>query len=379
MSPYLLVAADFVKTGGMDIANHELARYLAEHGAEVHLVAHRVDPDLSRIPNVVFHRIPKPADSHLLGEPLIDRAGRRIARQLAPRKGRVLVNGSNCRWRAANWVHYVHAAYRPNPQGSILQRLKWRVSHRVFLNRERSAIRCARLVIANSNATRRDLIELVGVAPERIHTVYCGIDADKFRPPSPVGRLNARAELNLPPESPVACFVGALGDRRKGFDTLFSAWVELCAEPSWDVTLVVVGAGAELNNWKARVAHRGMDNRVRFLGFRSDVPRVLSACDVLIAPTRYEPYGLGVREALCAGLPAFVSACSGIAETYPQSLHGLLLSDPSDARDLAKRLREWRLGLNKYRDLITEFSREFRYHTWRKMAEQIVDLMERAA
>jgi glycosyltransferase involved in cell wall biosynthesis len=372
------VAADFVKTGGMDVANHELARYLAEQGKEVHLVAHHVDPDLAKHPNVAFHRVRKPANSYMLGEQLIDQVGRWIAQELAIRKGRVLVNGGNCRWGDSNWVHYVHAAYRPNPHG-ILRRLKWGVSHRVFLRHERAAIQGARLVIANSNATRSDLIDLLGVAPGRVHTVYYGIDADKFRPATPSDRLSARTALDLSAESPLACFVGALGDRRKGFDTLFSAWVRLCALPSWDATLVVVGTGAELQEWKSRAAHRGISDRIRFLGFRSDVARVLSGCDVLVAPTRYEAYGLGVREALCAGLPAFVSSRSGVAETYPRSLNALLLTDPDDASDLARRLSTWRSEIDYYRNLMADLSREFRVHTWEHMAAQIVDLMERAA
>jgi glycosyltransferase involved in cell wall biosynthesis len=378
MKPHLLVAADFIKTGGMDVANHAVARYLAEQGGDVHLVAHSADSDLTGFPNVVFHRVLRPAGSYLLGEPLIDRTGRRLARELAWRNVRVLANGGNCRWGDANWVHYVHAAYRPQPHGSILRRTKWSLSHRSFLRHERRAIPRARVVIANSNATRRHLIELVGVPAERIHTVYYGIEPDQFRPATRDERRDARAALNLPAASPVVCFVGGLGDRRKGFDTVFSAWAALCGQPTWDATLVVVGVGAELPEWKARAADGGIGNRIRFLGFRSDVPRVLSACDALVAPTRYEAYGLGVREALCAGLPAFVSASAGIAETYPPALQSLLLPDPDDAADLASRLASWLPGIDRHRDLVSEFSREFRGHTWRHMAAQIVDLMETA-
>ncbi len=76
MKPYLLVAGDFVKTGGMDAANHALASYLADTGNRVHLVATRVAQDLAVRSNVTFHRVPKPADSYILAEPLLDRAGR---------------------------------------------------------------------------------------------------------------------------------------------------------------------------------------------------------------------------------------------------------------------------------------------------------------
>jgi hypothetical protein len=66
MKPYLLVTGDFVRTGGMDRANFALADYLARQGGEVHLVAHRVDPQLLSYSNVQFHRVPKIANSYFL-------------------------------------------------------------------------------------------------------------------------------------------------------------------------------------------------------------------------------------------------------------------------------------------------------------------------
>ena len=60
----------------MDRANHALAAYLAARGDEVHLVAHRVSDDLAARPGVTAHLVPRPLGSHLLGQPLLARAGR---------------------------------------------------------------------------------------------------------------------------------------------------------------------------------------------------------------------------------------------------------------------------------------------------------------
>jgi len=378
MRSRLLVAADFVKTGGMDVANYALALHLAESGDRVHLVAHSADPELASHSNVVFHRIPKPAGSYLLGEPLLDRAGRRLAAQIASDNGHVLVNGGNCSWGDVNWVHYVHAAYRPAPRGNTLVRAKWQLSHTVFLRHERSAIARARVVIANSNITRTDLVERLAVDPSRIHTVYYGIDAGQFRPAAGSERVNARSGIGVPVNTPLVAFVGALGDRRKGFDTVFRAWQQLAARPGWDGVLLVVGAGAELPEWKRQAEFCGLQKSILFLGFRSDVPSLLRACDALVAPTRYEAYGLGVREALCCGIPAFVTRSAGVAETYPAALQDLLLPDPGDAADLAARLLRWRSELDGYRKLVAGFSKELREHTWARMSRQITDLMDHA-
>src|SRR5262249_56896294 len=97
---------------------------------------------------------------------------------------------------------------------------------------------------------------------------------------------------------------------------------------AWDAVWLVGGTGSELPAWRRRVADEGLADRVRFLGFRRDVPDMLRAVDALVAPTRYEAYGLGVHEALCCGLPAFVTATAGVAQRFPPELADLLLPQP---------------------------------------------------
>ena len=79
------------------------------------------------------------------------------------------------------------------------------------------------------------------------------------------------------------------------------------------------------------MAEMRMENDVCVLGFTKDISTVLAAADVLVSPTRFEPYGQGVHEAICCGLPVFVSRCAGIAERFPAELGDLLLENPPDA------------------------------------------------
>ena len=373
---YLIVAWDFVRTGGMDMANYALATYLADQGREVWLLAASASPDLTSRPNVVFHRLPKLAGSYFVSSPLLDFAGRNLAARVARCGGRVLVNGGNCRWGDINWVHYVHAAYEPRVEGSALRQLKWRLAHRRYLQDERASVRKARIVIANSETTKRDLIEHLGIPSDRIHTVYLGIDPEQFRPPSEQAKAALRAGFGWPVDRPVVVFVGGLGDRRKGFDTLFTAWQRLCSHPAWDCDLMVVGRGPELKDWTRRAAPLGA--RIRFLGFRKDVPQILAAADTLVAPTRYESYGLSVQEALCCGLPAFVSRAAGVAERYPGNLQDLLISNPDDADELAAKLTAWRECRQAYRTAVSGLSGSLRSYTWRVMSERMMNLMEGA-
>jgi glycosyltransferase involved in cell wall biosynthesis len=358
----------------MDRANYALALHLADREVETHIVAHRVDATLSSRPNVVFHRVPKLMGSYTVSGPLLDFAGRRRASAVSRRAGRVLVNGGNCRWGDINWVHYVHAAFQPETSGSFARRIKMRTSHAMFVAQEKAALSRARVIFTNSNRTRRDVIEKAGIRDENIHTVYYGTDPDEFRPPTEGERAGLRVELGIPADRCLAVFVGALGDRRKGFDTLFDTWKILCDDPEWDADLVVVGRGAELPLWAKLAAQSGIERRIHFLGFRTDVPAILRACDVMVAPARYEAYGLAVQEALCSGLPALVAADAGVAERYSKGLADLLLADSLDERELAERLRRWRAHRAYFAAEVEKLSREIGAHTWERMAQEILEI-----
>jgi glycosyltransferase involved in cell wall biosynthesis len=230
------------------------------------------------------------------------------------------------------------------------------------------------LVVANSDQTRSALIERLDLPSDRVHTVYYGVDPERFRPATEAERAEARARLGWNDDRPTVAFVGALGDQRKGFDTLLDAWRRLSADPGWDARLVIVGAGTTLDHWRREA--EGMRGSVEFLGFRSDVPDVLRGCDALVSPTRYEAYGLNVHEALCCGLPALVSRSAGVAERYPAELEDLLIPDPDDASDLAARLARWRARAGRDAVAVATLAERLRTYTWDHMAEQFVALVE---
>jgi glycosyltransferase involved in cell wall biosynthesis len=368
MTRWALVAGDFALNGGMDRANYALAAFLARTGDPVELVTHRAAIELTALSGVAIHLVRRPLGSHFLGSWWLSRAGTRRGRSTGTC---VVVNGGNCPIPAANWMHYVHAAYRPELSASRFQRWKMQLTRTVDLRAERAAARAAQVVICNSNRTRRDVIEHFGVAPDRAATVYYGCDGALFRPAGRAERESLRARLGWPAERPVVLFVGALGDRRKGFDTLLRAWHLLCREPEWDALLVVVGHGVELPLWEQRAADAGLGGRIRFLGFRTDVPELARAADALAHPARYEAYGLGVHEALCCGLPAIVSASAGVAERYPADLADLLLIDPDSANELADRLRHWRANREAFALRVRPLADALRARSWDDMAREI--------
>ena len=379
MKPWLVVAGDFTPLGGMDVANLALARHLARRGDEVHVVAHRVWKDLAQLPGVVVHHVWRPLGRHLLGSPLLARKGQRVWNSLRSRGARAVVNGGNCALADVNWVHYLHAAFAPSAGSSPARRVKQAFTHERDMAAERRALRDARVVICNSERTRRHVVERHGLDDSRVHVVYYGTDADQLTLVDGAARRAARENLGWPLDRPVVGFVGALGDRRKAFDTVFAAWTALCRTRDWDADLAVVGSGAELPRWRGRAEASGLGDRIRFLGFRDDVPFILSALDGFVHPARYEAYGLSVHEAVCRGIPAIVSGSSGVAERYPTALQHLLVANPDDPGELAERLRYWRANHDRLAEAVLPLSAALRSRTWDVMASEIVHTVEQAA
>lgn len=375
--PWLIAAGGFHARGGMDKANAALASYLLERGHDVHLVAHEIDPALAGHARAHTHVVARPRGSVLLGEQLLSRAAVRAARALREQSpgARVVANGGNFVSDDLNWVHAVHAAWPPKDEGAPAWfRVKNRFWHGLACRRERRALRCARLVVANSERTRRDLISLVGVEPERVQTVYLGGDVG---PASADERVRARRWLGVEENRPVVIFAGALGhDRNKGFDTLWCAWRELAAGGGWDALLIVAGGGRGLDGWRARVEGAGLAEGVRFLDFTERLSEVLAAGDLLVSPARYEAYGLNVHEAVCRGVPALVSRGAGVAERYPASLSEMLLPDPEDAADLAARLRAWRGSVAGWREAFAPLAARLSRRGWADVAADFVALAE---
>lgn len=373
MTSVAIVTGDFVPTGGMDRANYALASFLARSECSVELVAHRAASELLALPNTRLHRVAKPCDAYTFGQWLLAHHGRQIGQTVAKGGGRVIVNGGNCRYGDINWVHYVHAAYRPESAASWPRRLKQRLEYPLHLRNERVALRSARLVVCNSRRTQTDVVERVGIPRERTCVVYYGNDPKEFYPAEDAARQALRSRLELPAAAPLVVFIGALGDRRKGFDVLHAAWETLCRDADWDGVLLVVGVGAELDAWRRRSLAAGMGERIHYLGFRKDVADILRAADLLVAPTRYEAYGLGVHEALCCGLPAVVSASAGVAERYPKELRDLLLTDPNDVEALANVIRHWRADKDGFKQRIVPFSLELSNYTWDDMSREFLN------
>lgn len=157
----------------------------------------------------------------------------------------------------------------------------------------------------------------------------------------PADREGVRRELGLPPTAQLAVVVGRLM-RRKGLHTFIRALAQVA--PAWPSLYgLLVGEADPLESdlpaaLQALAQALGVADRVRFTGYRADVPRLLLAADVLcFVPSDPEPFGRTVIEGMAAGLPVIVAANGALPELIGHGEAGLTVP-PDDANALAAAL-----------------------------------------
>ena len=118
---------------------------------------------------------------------------------------------------------------------------------------------------------------------------------------------------------------------RDGADVLVDAAPAILArEPR--ARFLVVGEGAERRALERRCRELGLEDVVRWAGYRTDVRELLPACDVFVLPTREDAFPTAVLEAMAAGLPVVASRVGGIPEMVEGSVTGVLVPTGSPAR-----------------------------------------------
>jgi glycosyltransferase involved in cell wall biosynthesis len=200
-------------------------------------------------------------------------------------------------------------------------------------------------VICNSRFTSEALPNLYRKVPTAI--VYCPV-ATSPAAYTPTDRETVRAEFGAAVNATVVIQVGRL-EALKGHRVCLEALARLADLPGW-VCWQVGGAQRPhevryLEALKSTVARLGITNRVRFVGQRSDVPRLLSAADIYCQPnTAPDSFGITFVEALLARLPVVTTALGGAVEIVDDSC-GILVP-PGDPTVLAASLRRLILDSN---------------------------------
>lgn len=192
-----------------------------------------------------------------------------------------------------------------------------------------------RRVIAISEEIRRVLLS-EGVPPGRVVTVRSAVD-----PSAVIRHCGDREafleEMGLPTEARVAGMAAQL-IRRKGHHVLLEA-VPAVLDSVPQARFLLFGRGPLEDELRAEIAQRGLDEVVRLVGFRQDLPRLLPCLDLLVHPAFKEGLGVALLEAGAAGIPVVGARAGGIPEVVVDGRTGRLVP-PGDSQALASALIE---------------------------------------
>ncbi len=208
---------------------------------------------------------------------------------------------------------YMERVYR-NPR--LLRALSPR--HRAILSIEEAVLRDeAQLIQCNARWVVAELRRRYGVAPERLVTIYNGVDTQRFHPRQRLAHGDRiRCELGV--SGPLALFVGT-GFARKGLDL----GIRGLAASGMNADLAVAGAG-DPAPFRRLAEELGVSERVHFLGPRSDVEALYAAANLFVLPTRYDAFSNACLEAMASGLPVATTTTNGASELIEAGTNGLL-------------------------------------------------------
>jgi glycosyltransferase involved in cell wall biosynthesis len=222
-------------------------------------------------------------------------------------------------------------------------------------------------VLTVSATSRRDIVEQMGVAPERVAVVPIGADADLFRPPPRgyIGRVPGRVMTTTSADVPM-----------KGLGHLMEAVAKLRAEQP-EAHLFVVGKPRPDGPAASAVERLGLEGAVTFIPRVSDeeLVRLYSQATVVAVPSLYEGFSLPAIEAMSCEVPVVATSGGALPEVLGRDGEAALFVPPGDPGALAQALATVLSAPQSFRRRLGRAGRQrvLGHYTWRRCAERTVE------
>ena len=181
-----------------------------------------------------------------------------------------------------------------------------------------------------SDALEKSLTVGRGIAAWRVVRIYNGIEVEKYCPG--IAETDLRSQWGIDPAAPL---IGAIGRMvwQKGFQYLVEAAAQILRHTP-RARFVLVGEGPLRQDLKGLARKLKIDNGITFTGFRSDIRSILSAVDIVAAPSLLEGFPMATLEAMAMAKPVVATQIQGITEQISDGKEGILVP-PKDAGALA--------------------------------------------
>jgi len=210
--------------------------------------------------------------------------------------------------------------------------------HLALLRIEKKVFSDTKLIIANSNMVRSQIINHYNIPDKKIKVIYNGVDLKRFASMNAeTYRAMVRKELLSDENTGIILFVGS-GFERKGLEMLLRAISLIKTE---NIRLIVIGKG-NIKKFQSIAKKYGILDRVSFRGIQKEIEKFYAAADIFVLPTIYDPFSNATLEAMASGLPVITTRNNGASELIQNGKEGFVLENPLDFNLLAEEIK---LGL----------------------------------
>lgn len=176
-------------------------------------------------------------------------------------------------------------------------------------------------VVVVSEHLRSYLVQEVGIPSSKVVVISPGVETDFYQPA--FNGEEIRQELAIPAEVPVIGMIAFLR-REKGQSVLIEAAPTILSRFP-NVYFLLVGSGGDERRLRGLAREKGIERHVIFTGYRTDIPRLLTAIDLFVAPSFSEALGISILEAMSMEKPVIASNVGGIPEVISNEKNGLLI------------------------------------------------------
>jgi glycosyltransferase involved in cell wall biosynthesis len=240
--------------------------------------------------------------------------------------------------------------------------------------------RTATRVLADSEATRHDLVRHYGTDPDKVHVVYPGRNEELAPITDPEILAGVRGRYGL--RQDYFLYVGTL-QPRKNLVRLVRAYAGLLGAPEWGAGALVAPPQLVLAGRKgwlyesilAEVRRLGLTGHVAFTGYvpDADLAPLLSGARAFLFPSLYEGFGFPVLEAMACGTPV---ACSNVSSLPEVAGNAALQVDPTDVDGLTEAMARL-LGDEGLRQTLVERGfRQIQHFSWQRCAREVMQVFE---
>lgn len=329
---------DSSRGGGEGYAS-ALAKGLLQLGHQVHVFAHSFRGEFRGIHTHLLPILPYPRGAKVMSLFW-------AARSHLQRESFDVVQGFGATWEVdvhrpgggseRAWLAREIASHPPGWKrwmAWIRMRISWKLAANLWIESRLYRAGGSVMVVANSSMVASDIMKSYPrIDPHRIRVIPNGVDIERFNPQHRNRwRAGIRHQLGLSGDDVVMLFA-AHNFRLKGLGCLLNA----LEEPMPGRFVLLVAGRGKKGAYELKALRSGI--RVIFLGPVQEPQLLMSAADMLVHPTFYDPCANVCIEAMASGLPVITTTWNGASELLEDGVSGYLVSDPRSASLLRERI-----------------------------------------